>query len=467
MRKRLTLWMTVLFVPLLAAVLLLFLRQSFTQTLQRELQRAQMAEGIIYLQVRDVFDGITYAQGVEAARDYRNLYATQGLELLCIYSGQPVAGAVLPGNAAQVLLVGSRAALLDTLTAPQRYLIADPLSAQWTLLTLRDVSDLYSLRDALRRTALWIVLAGGLLMALLAYGLATWFTAPIKRLTGAVHAMRQSAFNPAQLPRPAQDEVGTLSQAFIAMHAAVAEREAHLQQESKARQRLLDALAHEMRTPLCALLGNTRLMQNPAVPEAARHRLANEMVGDIKRLTDMDTQLLKLTALAHEPLSVAPVAVLPLLCDSARRIGHQAQGVTLVAEGVESMISGDAELLSLMVDNLALNAVHASQNGGTVTLTSLTNGFTVKDTGIGMTAEQLAHAQEPFYKADPARTRKAGGVGLGLTLCRQIAQLHCGTLAISATPGQGTTVTFTTSLQPDADLATRQGVSLPQEVKPT
>ena len=136
-------------------------------------------------------------------------------------------------------------------------------------------------------------------------------------------------------------------------------------------------------------------------------------------------------------------------------------------EGKAGLLFGDRELLSLIADNLALNAVRACAQGDTVTLRSLPNGFAVEDGGIGMTAEQLAHAQEPFYKADPARTRKAGGVGLGLTLCRQIADAHRGTLTIRSAPGQGTTVTFTTPLQPDADLETTQGVPCLQEVKPT
>jgi signal transduction histidine kinase len=175
---------------------------------------------------------------------------------------------------------------------------------------------------------------------------------------------------------------------------------------------------------------------------------------------------LKLTELPHDQPLFLPVDALALLRDTARRMGHQAQGVEIAVEGGAADIVGDRELLSLMADNLALNAVRASRPGQTVVLRSLQNGFAVEDSGIGMTAEQVVRAEEPFYKADPARTRKAGGVGLGLTLCRQIAELHHGTLRIVSAPGRGTTVTFTTPLQPDADLATGLGVSCFQEVKP-
>jgi signal transduction histidine kinase len=466
MKKRLTLWMIVLFVPLLAGFFLLFLQLSFLQMMEREQERAQMTEGMIYLQVRDVFDDLSYAQGLEAARSYRSLYAAQGVELMFLYNGQPVADAALPGANYQKLFIDGRAALLDTLSVPQRYAIADPLNGSWTLLTLRDVSDLYALRDHQRCIALWIALGAGLIAALLSYALASWFTAPVKRLTKAADAMRRGAFAPELLQKPSKDEIGTLSQAFCEMHAAVTLREQYLQREAEGRQRLLDALAHEMRTPLCALLGNVRLLENPAVAGDARRSLAEEMAGDIKRLSDMDAQLLKLTELPHEQPLFLPVAVLPLLRDTVRRIGHQARGVELTVAGEETQILGDGELLSLMADNLALNAVRASKEGQTVSLRSLGNGFAVEDSGIGMTAEQVSRAQEPFYKADPARTRRVGGVGLGLSLCRQIAALHRGELMIVSAPGRGTTVTFTTPLQPAADLETAQDVSFPQEVKP-
>jgi signal transduction histidine kinase len=466
MKKRLTVWLIVLFVPLLMGFFLLLLQQSFTQTLAREQERAQMTEGMIYLQLKDVFDDLTYAQGVEAAHGYRSLYAAQGIELVFLYNGQPVAGAALPGETYQDLLIGARAALLDTVSRPQRYAIADPLNGKWTLLTLRDVSDLYALRDHLRRTALWIVLGAGVFTAVLSYLLASWFTAPVKRLTRAADAMRRGAFDPALLPKPTGDEIGTLSQAFSGMHAAVEERERHLAEEADSRQRLLDALAHEMRTPLCALLGNARLLQNPAVDADARRRIAEEMARDIKRLSELDAQLLKLTELNHETVETKRVSVLPMLADTARRVGHQARDVTLTVEGEAADLAGDRELLSLMADNLALNAVRASGPGRTVVLRSLPSGFAVEDGGIGMTAEQIAHAAEPFYKADSARTRKAGGVGLGLSLCKQIAALHHGTISIASAPGKGTTVTFTTPLQPDADLATGMEVSFPQEVNP-
>ena len=230
---------------------------------------------------------------------------------------------------------------------------------------------------------------------------------------------------------------------------------------------MLDALAHEMRTPLCTLLGNARLMQQP-IPDDDRAEIADDMAREIKRLADIDGQLMKLTRMQHEPLDREPVKTLALLHETARRMRAQSGGVAVTAGGDPSyIIHGDRALLALLCDNLAVNAVRACSPGGSVTLTALPSGFAVSDTGCGMTPEQVAQAFTPFYKADKARTRALGGAGLGLTLCKRIAGLHGASLAIESAPGSGTRVTFTTSLQPVEDFVTPAVVSSSQEVNLT
>ena len=89
-----------------------------------------------------------------------------------------------------------------------------------------------------------------------------------------------------------------------------------------------------------------------------------------------------------------------------------------------------------------------------LTLIAEPQGFSVQDQGIGMTEKALRRACEPFWKADKARTRRHGGAGLGLSLCQRIAELHHGTLSFESSPGAGTKVTFTTSIQPVDDSVT-------------
>ena len=115
------------------------------------------------------------------------------------------------------------------------------------------------------------------------------------------------------------------------------------------------------------------------------------------------------------------------------------EGVALSGEDAEFL--GERELTIQLLRNLVVNAQRAGGNAP-VQVTLRPDGFSVTDHGCGMTKEQAARAFEPFYKADKSRTRAAGGAGLGLTLCRKIAELHGGTLRIDSAPGEGTTVCY-------------------------
>ena len=105
----------------------------------------------------------------------------------------------------------------------------------------------------------------------------------------------------------------------------------------------------------------------------------------------------------------------------------------------------EPDLVKSLLYNLLDNACKAMDDGGTVILSAsiITDGcqFRVEDTGRGMPPEELTKITDAFYRVDKARARSQGGAGLGLTLCKQIAQLHNGNLQFTSQPGKGTTVT--------------------------
>ena len=441
MRGRLFRWILLIAVPMLFALAWYMSEQSFQLSLTLEKQRTQLTQSVIFQDVRQSTANLNYSQAADAARQYRASYAAQGIELIFCWNGMPIAGAALPNPAYKTLLQGRRAAMLDTSSRPQRYAVAEPVNGRLTMLLLRDVSGLYTLRDQFRWTALLAALGASLLLGLLGLAVAGLFTKPLRRLTEAADRLSQETGAALFLPMARNDEIGALARAFDRMQTALKSREEALRQESDGRQMLLDALAHEMRTPLTSLLGNARLMQKE-LPAEARDEIGDSMVKDVMRLTDMDQQLMKLTRMRQEEIEQLPVSVLPLLRDTTRRLSSEAENRRITVAGEDSVIAGDAALLSLLADNLAVNALRASDPGQEIVLTALPHGFSVADHGIGMTQEQIAHACEPFWKADKARTRSHGGAGLGLALCKRIADLHGGQLIFSSELGKGTTVQF-------------------------
>ncbi|MBR5109474.1 MAG: HAMP domain-containing histidine kinase [Clostridia bacterium] len=457
MRKRLFLLILLTTVPVLFALAWYMGEQSFQLSLSQEKQRAQMTESIIFQEIRQRIGNMTYSQAVQAAKQYRDVYAAQGVELIFCWSKTPMAGATLPNPSYEGLLQGSRAAMLDTVSDTQRYAVAEPLNSRLTLIFLRDVSGLFALRDQFRLTALLSALAASLLLGFIGLAAAGIFTRPIRKLTKAADKLSMDTDAELSLPVHQKDEVGALARAFGRLQSAVKSREETLRRESEGRQMLLDALAHEIRTPLTSLLGNARLLQKD-IPFPDRAQIGESMVNDIRRLSGMDEQLMKLTRLKHNSIEHAPVAVLPLLHETAERLKFIGESIRVTVTGEDAVIFGDKQLLSLLADNLAVNAIRASSPGQEIILTALPHGFSVADQGIGMTEEQIAHACEPFWKADKARTREQGGTGLGLTLCSIIADLHKGSMTFFSAVGQGTTVTFTAPLHPVADSVTTSAV---------
>ena len=453
MKKKLTILILVITVPVLFFMAWFISERSFSLSMEREKQRVQMTESIVSREIQKTMMQSEYTNAVAYAQQYHDYYLAQGIELIFCWNSQPIAGAHLPDSKYTGLLQGQRSALLDTENHPEKYAVAEPVNSHLTMILLRDISDLYLLRNNYQSLAFGCAGIASVLLCILAMIFAGILTHPIRNLTHAAQALAKHTGQEIPLPVTRRDEIGALAQAFSDMQEAIQTRENKLRDESNSRQALLDALAHEMRTPLTSLLGNARLLQGE-LPTEERKRIADSMAREIYRLSDMDQQLMKLTTLRHENIESESVSVLSILNDTAERLNQQADGITIEVTGQDSILYGDRELLSLLSDNLTANAIHASEPGMKILLIAESHGFSVQDQGIGMTEETIQRACEPFWKADKARTRSQGGAGLGLSLCQQIAELHQGTLSFDSSPGVGTKVIFTTSIQPVDDSVT-------------
>ena len=453
MKKKLTILILVITVPVLFFMAWFISERSFSLSMEREKQRVQMTESIVFREIQKTMMQSEYTNAVAYAQQYHDYYLAQGIELIFCWNSQPIAGAHLPDSKYTGLLQGQRSALLDTENHPEKYAVAEPVNSHLTMILLRDISDLYLLRNNYQSLAFGCAGIASVLLCILAMIFAGILTHPIRNLTHAAQALAKHTGQEIPLPVARRDEIGALAQAFSDMQEAIQTRENKLREDSNSRQALLDALAHEMRTPLTSLLGNARLLQGE-LPAEERKRIAESMAREIYRLSDMDQQLMKLTNLRHGEIEPETVSVLSILNDTAERLNQQADEITIEVTGQDNTLYGDHELLSLLSDNLTANAIHASEPGMKITLVAEPHGFSVQDQGIGMTEETLQRACEPFWKADKARTRQHGGAGLGLSLCQRIAELHHGTLSFESSPGAGTKVTFTTSIQPVDDSVT-------------
>ncbi len=273
---------------------------------------------------------------------------------------------------------------------------------------------------------------------------------PLQQLSRAARALGHGDLSARTgLSRP--DELGDVARAFDEMAGRV---EGLLRSQTE----LIANVAHELRTPLARIRVALDLAADgEGDAEVARSSLAEitEDLGELERLVEdvlassrMD--LAANTASGGQPtLHAAPVELASLLRGSAERLGHRFPGCTVevALDEVLPLVNGDAVLLRRAVDNLLDNARKYSPPGSLISLRACARRgavvVEVRDRGDGIAPEDLARLFTPFFRADPSRARKTGGVGLGLTLSRRIVEAHGGTLVAESAAGQGTTMTIT------------------------
>ena len=209
-------------------------------------------------------------------------------------------------------------------------------------------------------------------------------------------------------------------------------------------------VSHEMKTPLTVLRNYGTLLQTPDLPEEKRLEYAGTITDTSRRLADMMTNILKLNRLENQQIypNLTTFDLGEQLCESLLQYESvwERKGIeieTEIAEGV--LVSADAELLSLVWNNLFSNAFKFTEDGGRVTLT-LTADEThatvkVSDTGCGMSEDVGRHIFEKFYQGDTSHATQ--GNGLGLPLVRRVVDIMQGEIAVESTIGVGTAFTVT------------------------
>ncbi len=228
-------------------------------------------------------------------------------------------------------------------------------------------------------------------------------------------------------------------------------------------QRFIADASHELRTPLTLMRADAEVLL------LGRRNLSNEdadllenIITETEHMATLVSSMLTLARLdSTEQHSEQEIIDLNEIAQGGiRRITAFANkvGITVTQEqSAESYIIGDSALLEQAVMIVLDNAVKYNQPGGSVfvstTIREKQACITIRDTGIGISAEHLPYLGERFYRVDKARSRAAGGNGLGLSIARNIVAVHGGTLTLSSEPEQGT---ITTICLPLAHIPVRQ-----------
>lgn len=311
-----------------------------------------------------------------------------------------------------------------------------------------------------------VVIAPLLLLAAIgvAYAIAGRAFQPVDRMINEVQAITDGRSLHRRLPVDgAGDELARLALTLNEMME-------RLEKSFSALRRFTADASHELKTPLTVLRADVERAMSPVVVRAERLVALEEALHETTRMADLVDSLLTLARadegrfdLHREPVELEPLA--QEVFETAVILGEDA-GLDVSMPAVEPItVMGDHTRLRQMFLNLVMNAIKYSPRGGSVEITlsrgDRTVAFSVRDTGIGISAADLPHVFERFYRADRARTRRVpaadgtweterGGFGLGLAICQWIAEAHGGTISVRSRLARGSTFTVTL---PIAELA--------------
>ncbi len=242
-----------------------------------------------------------------------------------------------------------------------------------------------------------------------------------------------------------EDELGQLTLDFNRMANALEENIGKLEQEIQDREDFVAAFAHELKTPLTAIIGYADMLRSHRLDEEKSFLSANYIYTEGKRLEAMSFRLLEIMVTRHGEPEFQMVSA-DKLFQYLYSMYATNRTMRFRLRHDKGMVWAEPNLIKSVLMNLIDNACKASDGGSVIEVKGirLKTGyqFSVKDFGVGIPKEEQEKITKAFYMVDKSRSRSRNGAGLGLALCTEILTLHGSRLEIDSEPGKGTCMSF-------------------------
>ncbi len=271
---------------------------------------------------------------------------------------------------------------------------------------------------------------------------------PLGHLNSTTHAITSGDYGK-RIKVKRNDELGELAGNMNLMADSVEKNIILLQETADNRKQFINNLTHEMKTPLTSILGFSDIMR-------IKRNITMEEVQEYSSIIfEEATRLKSLSGKLMEIITIGETKSDFMLINSSELFSQilnvmqpilRNNDINLESSCDDCLISIDKELFKSMIYNILDNAIKASKKNSLIKFNGIFSDnvfvITIEDFGIGISQKDLSKITNPFFMVNKARSRKAGGAGLGLALCEQIADIHNATLNINSELGKGTVVSI-------------------------
>ena len=325
--------------------------------------------------------------------------------------------------------------------------------------TMKDVTEVFTERSlgfSLYRKVTLVMLLTGMVIMLF---IASLLTKPIRLLTRATREMAAGDYH-YRARQISRDELGQLTGDFNRMANALEENISKLEEEIEAREEFMGAFAHELKTPLTAIIGYADMLRSHKMDEEKSIMSANYIYTEGKRLEAMSFRLLDIIVAKQDEAQLMETPVGELF-SYLREMFAEKKETDIRFSYEEAVVWMEANLIKTVLVNLIDNACKASEVGsmdgadrdvvgsdmaGVVEVSgkAVDGGYriAVRDYGIGIPETEQNKIVKAFYMVDKSRARSKNGAGLGLALCAEILKIHHSELQIESKVGEGSCFSF-------------------------
>ncbi len=311
---------------------------------------------------------------------------------------------------------------------------------------LYNITAIYEIRSAqqkIYRSDFLVIIAAGFILS---WMMSFFLTRPIQELTDTARKISDGDFS-VRANVGSGDEISLLAENFNHMTDNLEQYIDELKDSMERQEIFMGDFAHELKTPMTAIIGYADLLRSRKLSDTQRREAANYIFSEGKRLEKLSLKILELLVTKRDALTLTAAQPARLVSDTAKLMQPvlQEKNIVLKQTCEDGICLLEPSLVSSLLINLIDNAVKSMSDGGTIQISSAMTEdgcrLQVKDEGCGIPQEQLERITDAFYRVDKSRSRSQGGVGLGLSLCREIAEAHNGSISFEANTPCGTMVT--------------------------